>query len=477
MADDLVISGGGSSVVATDEMLAEAEALARFAADIRWARSALAAIDASILRDQLVAIDAPMSAALAEEQLGLARDILLRCDGEAALLVVNLRASMELYGLGELFTEALARRLAETLGFGLGLLSPFIVAVALPALPAMAAGVLIRMMLEGEDLGGWLSANNELLTNPATVALIRSAVMSADDFLGGALRLPLPVVSALGDQGLGLVGLGTTAALAILMGNRAGLLLETPVEVTRTNQKPGTVARTMEERAARIPRPGLEANGEQIRIDRYTQEGQPDRFEIYAAGTADFAMTGAEPWNMTSNVTGVAGAEAGSYRAVELALIEAGVTADSPIVITGYSQGGLIASQLAASGDWNVQAVVTFGAPAGQVEIPPDVQVLTIRHSDDIVPATGGYDRNERALVVERHLFAGREVPDDVLLPAHHFPNYQETAALVDDAQSARLRGVLDDLASFGDGATSVETTIWRAERVQLATTDSGRGR
>lgn len=471
MADELIVSGGGSNLVATDELLAEMERYTRFSVELAEARSALLAIDANIQAARLIAMDAPISAALAEEQMHRGRDGLWRCEAEARLIAINLRASIELYGEGEAAIEALGRRLCERLGYGLGFLSPLLVAVALPVLSSAAGSLLLALLLQGKDLGSWVRDNNALLTNRTTVALIRGAVMSSDDFLGGALHLPQPVVAALGDDGAGLAGLSTSAALLILMGRPAGLLAETPVQVSRTDQRPGTVSRTVEERAARVPQPELEANGEQIRIDRYSQPGQPDRFEIYAAGTVDFGLNGTEPWDMTSNVTGVAELPAGSYRAIEEAMADAGVTADSPIVITGYSQGALVASLLAASGDYNVQAVVTFGAPAGQVVIPAEVPVLTIRHSDDIVPATGGYDVNDHAIIVEREVFAGRELPNDFAVPAHQFPEYQETAALVDRAQSAKLRRALDDLAAFGDGATSVETSTYRAERVTAPTT------
>ena len=37
------------------------------------------------------------------------------------------------------------------------------------------------------------------------------------------------------------------------------------------------------------------------------------------------------------------------------------------VVVTGFSQGGLLATMVAASDDWNVVGVETHGAPAGNV--------------------------------------------------------------------------------------------------------------
>jgi hypothetical protein len=340
--------------------------------------------------------------------------------------------------------------------------------MALPGVTATAADVLGAWLATGKSPAEWIRANNEILTNPTTVALLRGAVMSADDFAGGALRMPPELVAALGDEGVGLAGLNTSAALAILLGRGGGLLAETGVSVerlsTRTTAAP---AQTISDRALRILDPEREARGEQVRIDRYTVPGQPDRFEVYISGTVDFSIgDGSEPWDMTSNVNGIAGLPPASYRAVVDAMRASGVTSDSPVVLSGYSQGGLVGSLIAASGSFNVQGLVTFGAPAGQIEVPASIPVLSIRHTDDLVPALGGYDVNGHALVVERQLFAGRDIPAEFAIPAHQLDYYRETATLVDAADSAKVRIRLSALSSFGANATSVETTTWHATRI-----------
>src|ERR1019366_2248894 len=100
-------------------------------------------------------------------------------------------------------------------------------------------------------------------------------------------------------------------------------------------------------------------NGEQIRIDRYVEAGKPDRFDVYIAGTVTFdPKTRSQPFDLTSDLNGVGGHPSASYRAVVSAMQQGGVTSQSPVVLNGYSQGGLLASQLAASGSFNVQGVV-----------------------------------------------------------------------------------------------------------------------
>jgi hypothetical protein len=110
--------------------------------------------------------------------------------------------------------------------------------------------------------------------------------------------------------------------------------------------------------------------------------------------------------------------------------------------------------------------VVTFGAPSAQVELPASTPVLTVRNAEDLVPATSGYDVNPNAVVVERPVFATSPVPSDWAVPAHRLSYYQETAAVVDQASSSEVRGVLDPLNRFGAGASRVDSTLWVATRV-----------
>jgi hypothetical protein len=151
-------------------------------------------------------------------------------------------------------------------------------------------------------------------------------------------------------------------------------------------------------------------------------------------------------------------------------MTQAGITAESPVVLTGYSQGALAAATIAASGAYNVSNVVTFGAPTGLIEIPASVSVLNVRHTDDIVPALGGFDETRHALLIEREVFAGVPVPSEELFPAHRLSGYRETAALIDNAESAVVRDALADLRTFAgvdaSATTTVESSTYLARRV-----------
>ncbi|PRY67995.1 hypothetical protein B0I08_105159 [Glaciihabitans tibetensis] len=482
----LVVSGGGTVIVASDELRSQADALMRLSGDLDEVRRLVSAVSHRYGQAWLVALDAPVSAVAADRAAAAALDLIVGCRGEAERVSWMLRTAMHGYGVAEAFSTRLSQQLAARLGHAVGTLLPLAVLLALPvlggAVVAVALGTLAPGESPGEVLRGvaeWAREHNEVLSDPITVALVRGAMHSSDDVLGGALQLPAELLTLLGDEGAGLTNLSTAATLVVLLGRTAGVLRESGVAVTQSTAAPATAPRSLAGRAARIPRPSA-GTGEQIRIDRYSTPGQPDRFEVYVAGTIDFGVVSdEEPWDMTSNITGIAGMPAASPAAVMEAMAQAGITATSPVVLTGYSQGGLVAAVVASSGNYNTQALVTFGAPSGPVQIPSGIPVLAVRHTDDIVPALGGYDTSTQALVVERELFAGVPVPSEEAFPAHQLRHYRETASLIDAAQSPELRATLRHLDEFaGQGAgpaasasmnsarTTVESTTYRARRV-----------
>jgi dienelactone hydrolase len=79
-------------------------------------------------------------------------------------------------------------------------------------------------------------------------------------------------------------------------------------------------------------------------------------------------------------------------KAVELALLEAGYIpgSGSDIMLSGFSQGGIAAANLAAdpafTRRFDVTSVFTVGSPIGDVPIPANVSVMAIEHVDDVVP-------------------------------------------------------------------------------------------
>jgi hypothetical protein len=159
-----------------------------------------------------------------------------------------------------------------------------------------------------------------------------------------------------------------------------------PMAVTRRSVDV-PAPRNLAERSLRIP-----TDGSQVRIDRFdTPSGA--RFEVYIAGT-DFSSGPENPWWAGSNTDFLRTGHSRSLSATESALRDAGVTGQTPLVITGHSQGGLIGLALANSNRYSVDAVFTIGTPVGVVPDTSDIPTVHVAHPEDPVPALGGDARS-----------------------------------------------------------------------------------
>jgi hypothetical protein len=470
MAGDIWVGGGGSMAVATSGLFDDAQRLERVRGILAECLAALATIDRLVVGSAVCSVETPPSARAAERAMDDAASALARAAPSADRLRLALMASAQAYGFGEAAAERLARDAAGRVGALFGMVLPVIALDLLPWALGIGGGIALGIAVLPPDLRAaafaalprWLRENSAVLSDPRVVGLVRLSVMSADDVGGGLLRLPPELVRLLGDEGLGILGLATSSGVVVGLARPTGALVETPVSVARFGHPvSATPARGFGDRAARVPQ-----GAAQVRIDRYSQAGRPDRFEVYIGGTRDPALApGADPWDMTSNVNAIAGGDAGSYRAVAQAMADAGVTPASPVIFTGYSQGGLIAADLVASGDYDARGLYTLGAPAAQVAVPASVPWVAIEHIDDIVPAVGGTWATADPVLVRRELFDGRPVATNVMLPAHQLDGYRETAALVDRSPERRVIGALTSFDRVGDGATAVESTLYHATR------------
>ena len=471
MPGDLVISGGGSSAVATDELFEHAQQLELLHERLAECLRQLAAVDRLVTTNALRAADAPLSAADAERDMDDAAAVIQQVGPRAALLRLALEQSAEAYGFVERSATDLTQEVAARFGWLFGAMLPGIVFTLLPTIVGLAGGVAGGLALLPESsrrallasLPEWFRENSAALSDPRTVQLVRLLVMSGDDIGGGVLRLPPELVHTLGDEGLGILGVTSSSAVLVGVARRGGALSETPVTVRQTGvTTTTTVPKSFDERAARLPQ------GEaQVRIDKYERAGSPDRYEVYIGGTRDFSVVpGEQPWDMTSNLNSMAGGESGSYRAVEEAMRQAGVGADSEVVFNGHSQGGMVAAQLAGSGEYNTKGLFTLGAPAAQVGVPAEVPWVAVEHSDDLVPALAGNWKDSDPVLVRREVFADRPVSTEVVFPAHQLDAYRETARLIDDSGEQRLVRAGSQFAEFGR-STTVESTLYKAERVE----------
>jgi len=62
-----------------------------------------------------------------------------------------------------------------------------------------------------------------------------------------------------------------------------------------------------------------------------------------------------------------------------------------PVMVTGFSLGGITAGAIAAHpGPYNIQQVVTAGSPIGTMPISPNIHVVALEGSEDLVPTLDG---------------------------------------------------------------------------------------
>lgn len=74
-------------------------------------------------------------------------------------------------------------------------------------------------------------------------------------------------------------------------------------------------------------------------------------------------------------------------RAVMQAMRDAGIGPNDPVLLVGFSQGGIMAGHIAAnrSGEFNVEGVLAYGAPIDDMPIPSKTEVVSMQHHGDIV--------------------------------------------------------------------------------------------
>jgi hypothetical protein len=468
----------GRVVVASDALLAQLDSLGRLADSLRLAAGALRGVQESLERSNSTAHLVSLAALEARRLTEATVDVLVGAHDRAQHTASGVVSCLTAYSQTERVAGALVHHVAESAAWVVGAGARLL---GVPLLLWGATGLLAGAAITGRSPSGlaiglqdFLKVHGRILTSATSVAVIRELASDADGLGAGFALVPPPLADAL-DSG-GVTGVRSSADGVVAAGRMVGLFEPTDVAVKKTSSfEFGAPPTSLVARSKSFPIPEVDPNGEQIRIDRYVESGKPDRFDVYIAGTVTFdPKTAGQPFDFTSDMNGVGGHPSASYQAVVSAMKQAGVTSSSPVVLNGYSQGGLLASQLAASQNFNVQGVVTFGAPSAQVAIPASIPVLTVRNAEDLVPATSGYDINPNAVVVERPVFATTPVPSDWAVPAHRLSYYQETAAVVDQARSSEVRGVLDPLNSFGAGATRVDSTLWAAIRVPAVSGAAG---
>lgn len=127
-------------------------------------------------------------------------------------------------------------------------------------------------------------------------------------------------------------------------------------------------------------------------------------YVVDVPGTKDWNLPGTDKSanDLGVNVDAMAGNDTVLQQGIADALREAGAGGPphAPIMLAGHSQGGIVAARavgdLKADG-YNVTHVVTAGSPIGRIDVPDDVQVLSLENKNDIVPHLDAADNPDSA--------------------------------------------------------------------------------
>jgi hypothetical protein len=220
-----------------------------------------------------------------------------------------------------------------------------------------------------------------------------------------------------------------------------------------------------------------------VRVETFTFADRPPEYAVYVTGTRDMAELGAyapvaaargdgrEPFDAESNLDLYFERAAESYDAARLALRDAGAEPGATVHAFGHSQGGMIVSQLARDGEYDVETLVTYGSPV-QLVAQDGTTNVSLRHRDDPVgagltgggsPAAGG---GAGSVVIQDTYSPGREGPGvGALIAPHTIDAYARLALEADRTPDPQLAPIRDRLARLA-AAQSVEAREYSAERM-----------
>jgi hypothetical protein len=215
----------------------------------------------------------------------------------------------------------------------------------------------------------------------------------------------------------------------------------------------------------------------QIAVTKVTAKDGSVSWMVAIPGTESMELgTGRSPADGQTNLQAVAGDTNAIGTAAVMAMAQSGVKKGEPVVMVGHSQGGIAAMALAAdpqfAKQFSVKAVMTAGSPLSEIKAPPGVQVVSLEHAQDIIPALSGAQNQHSAnhTTVVRDL-ATSSVPSSKkgatdLGVAHNLVTYAETAKLVDTKGGVSVDAWKKAAAPVMDQQATAETKIsnvWRS--------------
>ncbi len=443
--------------------------------------------------------DSPPSAGVADGALLRYRGPGLAAAADsAAALSADVRAARQGYESAELGVQQVLRRTGVMGGQVIGEGGPVVwagaAALALAGTVAGLQGLVLaravrssptplglaaRSLARPRGRPGWLGGLGAAMSGPGPLpawhphahaleaALPGVAAFARGALPGRALPLPDPVPAAAStfaqvDEGISLL-LRTPSALVV-----------SRVPGTVVGPPPRTVAEVLEVVDEQYPAAGGAPGS--VAVQELVHADGSRSWVVAVPGTQEVVPGGSNPTDMRTNFRLVADQPDEMSRVVVQAMRAAGIRPDEPVLLAGHSQGGIVAARVAADpfvqGSYDVRAVVTAGSPIGGIDLPTGVQVLSLEHSQDAVPALDGRpnpDTPDRT-TVERDLSVSADRRDRAAATgfgAHPLDVYERTARAIEGSDDPSIHGFDVTVAGVLGGAVSARTTIVQGVRVQ----------
>ncbi|WP_062464916.1 hypothetical protein [Demequina soli] len=283
-----------------------------------------------------------------------------------------------------------------------------------------------------------------------------------------AIGLPPTTALARRDTAQGLLsGPGFDAGARALA--RAVALAEAAEPRYRTVEAVGTAGDRAPDSVADVMRrlAWLESLGDGSVAIETVRDGTGTRHLVYVPGTEDWGITDANTADAQADLAAVTGGWPDAARAVVDAMAAEGIGPDDPVLIAGHSQGGIIATVVAAAlaGRYRVTQVVTAGAPTGRLALPASVGALHLENTRDLVPGLDGRANPATPTRVtvshDRRRSTRPDSPDGsrTVAQAHGIRGYEATARLVDEGVSDSTRAWVDGARPMLAGGAGTVTT------------------
>lgn len=464
----LEVSGGAGGIrVGLEDVMAAATRLSCWAGEVRTDNGALAKAGAAdvgsgavarALADPLVA--PRLHLALAAYGRGVAHATGptggLAAATRMSLLAAQARAAVGAYVAGEAKVRWMVSRSSDGVMAG--------VTVALPPQLLVGASVLLGV-----------TSDRAVYEHPWLVSLVGEG--SSGMVTGLAARHPLAgfaVWLASRQAGVRFPPRTDTEAVGVVaaIGSFLGLFEETG-RVTVTERPtagctplPRGVGGLMRGNAA------MNSSAQRVRVTELpSRDGGPSRWVVQISGTQDWSpRAGSNPFDLTTDVVAMAQQGTAAKRGVAEALARAQSdarartgrdTSHDEVLLSGHSQGGILAASLASDPAFRQQhrvaAVVSYGAPINRFPIPPQVPVLSVEHLQDSVPRLDGVTRTDARhwTTITRDLSGSGAPPSTGA--SHAAERYIETADAI-DRLPAEESASLDELRRATDGFLARDT-------------------